>query len=135
MILGIGTDILKISRLEEMEFNPQDPFFIRVFSGKELEEALRRDNRTAYLCTRFAGKEAVFKALSPDLAHVDLNEIEILSLDSGKPYVTMHRKILQYSMEKGIDEILISLSYDTEYAIAYAIAQGSGTALSKEAKK
>jgi phosphopantetheine--protein transferase-like protein len=70
--------------------------------------------------TRFAGKEAVFKALHINGEDIRLNEIEILELENGQPFITLHGKAERISKERGISQIHISLSYDTDYAIAYA---------------
>lgn len=129
MILGIGTDLLKISRMENRNIGWEDPFYKKAFSLAEMNEAAKREEPSVYLAMRFAGKEAVFKALSPGSMHVDFCEIEILNHEDGKPYVTLYGKLLEYSMRKGIEEIMISLSYDSEYAIAYALLQGPGTNL------
>lgn len=124
MLLGIGTDIIKIERIKNISQNPEDPFMKKVFSHREMEEAFRRDNKDFYYATRFAGKEAVFKSLSIVPNNINFSEVEILNKENGQPYVTLHGSIAEYAKKRGIKNILISLSYDTEYAIAYAAANG-----------
>lgn len=127
MVLGIGTDILKIDRIGGSCKESEDPFIKKVFSPQERKEAFNRDNKEVYYATRFAGKEAVFKSLSLNPNHINLSEIEILNEENGQPYVKLYGKIAEHAKERGIKEVLISLSYDTEYAIAYAIARGDAS--------
>ena len=55
---------------------------------------------------------------------VRLDEIEILAADTGQPRVTLSGKILDLAAQKGIRSIQVSLSYETEYAVAFALAEG-----------
>lgn len=74
--------------------------------------------------TRFAGKEAVFKTFGVDGNAILLNEIEILENEVGQPIVILHGNAKRIAKQNQIQKILISLSYDTDYAIAYATAIG-----------
>ena len=108
MIQGIGCDILSINRVKNIiETTPA--FLKRCFSEREISEYHKRGD-IAYLASRFAAKEAIVKALSK-YEH-DLNSIEILNDNDGKPYVVInHVK----------SNIFVSISYETEYVIAYAV--------------
>lgn len=77
-----------------------------------------------FFATRFAGKEAVFKCFGIDGGSIRLNEIEILTADSGVPRVSLFGALREIAGQKGITAIQISLSYDSEYAVAFALAQG-----------
>lgn len=124
MLVGIGTDILNMSHLHEEYLKPSDPFLQKTYTKREVDEAQLRDVPLYYFATRFAGKEAVFKALNRDSAQVKLNEIEILNKTSGQPYVILHGKLKKDAEEAGIKRVLISLSYDTGQVVAYAAAIG-----------
>lgn len=119
----IGTDILKIDRIRIIEQeNPSA--FRRIFTGNEIEQAEKRKSRhIQYYATRFAAKEAVYKSLNlPQESKVDLNEIEILNHENGRPYVTLYGNIKTTAMLLGIDKIDVSVSYEDEYAVATALA-------------
>ena len=73
--------------------------------------------------TRFAGKEAVFKALQIDSDMIRLNEIEILENKSGAPTVSLLGNARMIADRFSISKIHISLTYDIRYACAYAIAE------------
>lgn len=123
MIIGIGTDILKISNIENFAGNPGDPFIKRTYTQKELELFQTRTNPTVSYATRFAGKEAVFKSLSTSSDSIkNLSDIEILEDQNGQPQVILHGCTKEIAIQKKITKILISLSFDHEYAIAFATA-------------
>ena len=123
MVVGVGTDILLIDRIRQASGSLSDAFIRKTFTQMEREQATERDEPTLYFATRFAGKEAVFKSLGTDGSKGALCQIEILSDEKGAPFVTLHDEMLEIAKEKSIVNVLISLSYDTDYAVAYAIAQ------------
>ena len=128
MIYGIGTDILKISSIASGTADLNDPFVRKTYTPKEIALITSRPIPQNSFATRFSGKEAVFKALNIYGNDIRLNEIEILENENGQPTVTLHGNALRLAEQKGISRILISLSYDTDYAVAFAAAllgQGS----------
>lgn len=124
MVLGIGTDILKISNIASAISTPNDPFITATYTEAEIQLICSRKIPLYSYATRFAGKEAIFKTLSADGNKIRLNEIEILEKATGEPYVILHGTASLAASKKGIAEVFISLSYDTDYAIAYATALG-----------
>lgn len=123
MVIGIGTDILKMSAISPSSLQPGGAFLARVYSQAEIETAKQRSDPHTYYALRFSGKEAVFKALGLSADRVRLNEIEILSDESGRPYVNLLGRTGIEAAEKGIDDVQISLSYDDDFCIAHAVAQ------------
>ena len=123
MVLGIGVDIMKIDQLNIDYLTADDPFVRNCYTKNEYEQAILRENPLYYFATRFAGKEAVYKALHWKGNHIRFREIEILNQEDGQPIVYLHGKVRDHAEREGIEEILISLSYDSEYAVGYAMAQ------------
>jgi holo-[acyl-carrier-protein] synthase len=121
MIYGIGTDILKIDKIISMVRDITDPFVTKAFTQREIELITSRPIPVNSFATRFAGKEAVFKSLNIYGNDIRLNEIEILENENGQPIVDLLGNAKIIAEKNGITKILISLSYDTDYAIAYAI--------------
>lgn len=121
MIYGIGTDILKIDKIISMVRDITDPFVTKTFTQREIELITSRPIPVNSFATRFAGKEAVFKSLNIYGNDIRLNEIEILENENGQPIVNLLGNAKIIADKNGITKILISLSYDTDYAIAYAI--------------
>ena len=124
-MLGIGTDILFIARFRKLmsSLDADDPFVKKTYSQKELEQASKRSDPVLYFASRFSGKEAVFKSLGLGHDQGSFSQIEILNDFDGRPYVNLCGEIKTLAGEKGVSEVLISLSNDTDYAIAFATAQ------------
>jgi phosphopantetheine--protein transferase-like protein len=122
MVAGIGTDILNIRHIIHSVTTPADPFVKKTFTQNEINLILSRDEPLYCYATRFAGKEAVFKSLSLPGDNIYLNEIEILEDEKGQPSVTLLGKLREKAEQKGITIIHLSLSYDTDYALAFSVA-------------
>jgi len=125
MIKGIGIDILKIDKIATTIANPSDPFITKTYTANELNIIYDRPMPLYAFATRFAGKEAIFKCFGVDGNAIRLNELEILESKEGQPIVLLHGSAKQIADQKGIAKIFISLSYDTDYAVAYATAISS----------
>ncbi len=111
----IGIDIIEIARIEEAIARWGERFLQRVFSESEIK-AYRQ--KPASLAARFAGKEAVIKALGTTVSGIKLSDIEILSHPSGQPLVRLHGRALSQAEYLGLDRLAISLSHSKDYAIA-----------------
>jgi len=123
MVIGIGVDIVKLEHLATAYLDPDDPFCRRTFSQRELDQAKLREHALAFYATRFAGKEAVFKALNWQNEPISLCDIEIINVETGQPKVHLYGSVKAHADQQGIASVKLSLSYDTDYAIAYAITQ------------
>ena len=124
MVLGIGIDILNIQRMRGVLESDSGSFITKVFTEKEREQVSDHPDPVAYFASRFAGKEAVFKCFGIDGSGIHLNEIEIRGAETEQPQVRLLGKFREIAKEKGVKDIQISLSYDTDYAVAFAIAHG-----------
>ena len=113
-----GTDIIEIERIEENIKNHGEKFLNKIYTKKEIEYCESKGiNKYESYAVRFAGKEAVFKALDLDSReNISWKEIEIINKENGKPEVKLSQKM------DGLDYIEISLSHSKQYAIAFAIA-------------
>lgn len=122
-MIGLGVDLVKIPRIAEAIERSKDVFLNKVFTKREIEKASQGD-RTAYFATRFAGKEAVLKALCVGWSHgVRGTEIEIDNGKFGEPVVKLSGRVRDIATQKGIEKILLSLSYDSDYAVAVAVLE------------
>ena len=123
MIFGSGTDLLELNRMRSGILREEDPFVRRTFTEKERKEAAGKDDPRLYFAGRFAAKEAVYKALrlSPEL--INLSEIEVLTESSGAPRVILHDRLRDYKNQQGIRKVHVSLSYEKETVLAFAVAE------------
>jgi holo-[acyl-carrier protein] synthase len=89
MILGIGSDLIDIRRVEKTLERHGERFVARVFTGIERARSELRKQRAASYAKRFAAKEACAKALGAGLAKgVFWRDMGVVNLPGGKP--TMH---------------------------------------------
>lgn len=117
----IGTDIIEIERVEKAIDRWGEKLLQRVYTDAELD--LYR-SRLPSLAARFAGKEAVIKALGkPGGSAAGWREIEILPDSDGKPLVRLLGKAKEQADSMGLRGIAISLSHSRDYAIAFAIGE------------
>ena len=86
MILGIGSDLIDIRRIEQTIARHGDRFIGRIFTDAERAKAERRKNRIDTYAKRFAAKEACAKALGTGLrAGVFWRDMGVINLPSGRP--------------------------------------------------
>jgi len=86
MILGIGSDIIDVRRIEQTIARHGDRFLDRIFTDVERAKAERRKNRIDTYAKRFAAKEACAKALGTGLrAGVFWRDMGVVNLPSGRP--------------------------------------------------
>jgi holo-[acyl-carrier protein] synthase len=90
MILGIGSDIIDIRRIEQTIARHGDRFLDRIFTDVERAKAERRKNRIDTYAKRFAAKEACAKALGTGMAQgVFWRDMGVVNLASGKPTMAL----------------------------------------------
>jgi len=118
----IGLDIVEIARIQEAVDRWGERFLRRVYTEAELE--LCR-SRMPKLASRFAGKEAVMKALGAGSNGIAWRDIEILSDGDNRPLLFLHGRAWCRARELGVKELSISLSHSREYAIASVMGGGT----------
>jgi len=116
----IGIDIIEIARIQEAVNSWGEGFLHRVYTDSEVKQCRKRPSS---LAARFAGKEAVIKALGTKNKNVRWREIEILSQPGGKPVVRLYGKAQDGATSLGINEFAISLSHSKKYAIAFVVGE------------
>ena len=124
MIIGIGNDLIDISRVERVLDRFGDRFVRRVYTNVERAKSERRANRVESYAKRFAAKEACSKALGTGIRMgVFWRDMAVTNLNSGKPTLS-----LTGGAAKRLDEITpkgmmaqIDISMTDEPPLAQAI--------------
>ena len=122
-ILGIGTDIVEISRIKNL-FIKNKKFKYRIFSLKEIKYCESKVNKIASYSKRFAAKEAFSKALGTGISNgISFNEISINNNKNGAPYIELlgKTKVISQNLIKKKNKIYLSLSDEKKYAIAMVV--------------
>lgn len=136
MIIGVGTDLLDIRRIERTLERFGERFCARVFSDVERARCDERANRSARYALRYAAKEACSKALGTGFRQgVFWREIGVDNLPSGKPFLTLsggaRRRLDELTPENMTAEIELSLT--DEYPFAHAMVVISAMPATDEA--
>lgn len=116
--MEIGIDCITISQFDEKTLHNLS-FLKKIFTRNETKYCKKKAKPSQHFAVRFAGKEAVIKALSHFDIKIPLNQIEILNNTNGSPFVRI--------LEKNLDlfKIKISLSHSRDVAMAVAIVSKS----------
>jgi len=127
MIYGIGTDLIDSRRIDSLIKKFGDRFLEKFFSYKEIKIANKTYSKQLFFSKRFAGKEAFWKAFSPEKTNtVYFKDIEILSSKTGRPFINIKgktKKLLSIK-EKSINKSFVfdvSLSDEPPFALAFII--------------
>ena len=124
MIFGIGTDIVKVSRFNEMQ--SLESFAKKCLSIEELTifkkpEGLKQPR---YLAKQFCMKEAISKALGTGIRNeVTLPNMTIVRDDLGKPIFTANNDLEIKMNNLGISKTHVSLADEKNYVVAFAILE------------
>lgn len=122
MIIGIGTDIVELSRLEKAMERGGDAFLKRVYTANELEAGR---SRLEYLGGRWAAKEAAAKALGCGIGSgCAFTDVEISDLPSGAPVLNCTAPAAKLLAEhhRGL-RWHVSISHEHAYAVATVIVE------------
>ena len=115
MILGVGIDVVDVSRFEEaLERTPT--LRERIFTEQERERPL------ASLAARFAAKEALAKALGAPTG-MAWHDAEVVSEASGNPQFEIRGSVLAKADELGAKSVHVSLSHDAVIASAVVVLE------------
>jgi len=90
MILGVGSDLIDVRRIERTIERHGERFLARIFTAAERVKADGRARRAETYAKRFAAKEACAKALGTGLrAGVFWRDMGVVNLPSGRPTMTL----------------------------------------------
>jgi len=121
MIIGIGIDIIEISRIEKV-MNRTRSFIEKSFTDSEIQYFKSKGLKGNVIAGNFAAKEAISKAMGTGFRGFGLKDIEVLRDGLGKPIVNLSEKI--YDLLDAKEFIMhISISHNKENAIAYAVME------------
>lgn len=125
-IIGIGTDILNVSRIYKMIINKRKEFLnifvkkvLHIFEFQDLKEnqkILMNDEKLAnYIGKKFAAKEAIVKSMGRGVSYISqhglsMNDIEIRNDLFGKPEIYLYNKTKQVAEQLGIVKIFLSIT-------------------------
>jgi holo-[acyl-carrier protein] synthase len=124
MIVGIGSDVLEVARMERELCKPGSSIKDDVFTPAEIAYCEGKRYPARHFAARFAAKEAVFKALSLDGAGgLRLRQVEVCNDGLGRPRVELFGTIRQIAESCGVARVFVSLSHTDELATANVVLE------------
>jgi len=124
MILGIGTDIVEVARIEKMLERHPDSFARRVLSDAEVIRLKERSDGSAFCAGRWAVKEAVSKAFGTGIGKdCAMHEVSTENNAEGRPAVVLSGSARETFERMGGKTIHVSISHERSYACAYIIIE------------
>jgi holo-[acyl-carrier protein] synthase len=118
MIVGIGCDICRVDRVARLYATYGAKFADRLLTPQEQRPRMT----AAFLAKRFAGKEAVVKAMGTAFTNgLFLKDVQIIPDASGKPLVTLSARAQAFVPTGAV--VHLSLSDERDYALAYAVVE------------
>jgi len=125
MIVGVGVDIIEISRFKEASKKWGKNFIDKVFTPREKEYSRNKKNSAQHFAARFAAKEAVFKAFGDEKDSIQKwTDIEIINDRNGKPTVVFHSSAEKLKKSRNVSDVMVSMSHCKDYAVANAVLIG-----------
>jgi holo-[acyl-carrier protein] synthase len=122
---AVGIDMIAIPRVRAVIERHDGRFLRRVYTPEEV--AFCR-GRVPELAARFAGKEAVMKALGTGAHGVAWREIEILPDRRGKPLIYLYGRAKERADRIGLRALDVSLTHERDFAVAAVVGVREGEA-------
>lgn len=122
MIYGVGIDLVRIERMKSVVEKWGRRFLERVFTEGEISYCYEKKDPYLSLAVRFAAKEALIKAIGSAVP-VSLTDIEIMNIETGKPFIKINGRLRDFFREKSISRAHLSLSHEHDYGIACVVLE------------
>jgi len=126
VIIGIGSDLIDIRRIEKAIERYGDRFLDRIFTETERLKSDRRANRAASYAKRFAAKEACAKALGTGFSHgVYWRDMGVVNLPGGQPTMKLTggaaERLQRLLPAKHVAQIHLTITDDFPLAQAFVL--------------
>lgn len=120
MIYGIGTDIVRVSRMQKNIDEYGDKFTRRILTDAELVDYAQSVRPANFLAKRFAAKEAAAKAMGIGFSQgMSLRDIGVGHDEHGKPILEYFSRAEELIKERGIGAGYISIADEDDHAVAF----------------
>ncbi len=128
MIIGIGTDIAAIDRIERILNRYEDAFLRKVFTSAEIEYCSAKARPAIHFAGRWSAKEAFYKALSHGMQqHSFWKSIEITPATQGRhPRIRVISESLKTALSRaGVSDIHLSISHESHFSVAFVVLESA----------
>ena len=125
MVIGLGTDLAEVARIEASLRRFGDHFLERIYTPAEIAYCnARRKSSAESFAARFAAKEAGAKALGTGISRgVGWREFEVQRQPGHAPQLVLHGRAAEIARKLGITRLSLSLTHTRSLAMAVVIAE------------
>ena len=124
MVVGVGTDMIEIARIERSVERYGELFLQRVFTAGEIAYCQRKKNASESFAARFAAKEAGAKALGTGISRgVAWRELEVTRAPGQRPELHLHGRAAEIAEKLGIRRLSLSLTHSRDMSLAVVVAE------------
>ncbi len=124
MIIGLGTDLIEIERIERSVERFGEAFLQRIFTPGEIAYCQSKKNAAESLAARFAAKEAGAKALGTGISRgVSWREFEVRRLPGQRPELHLSGRAAEIAAALGVRRLALSLTHSRSVSMAVVVAE------------
>ena len=125
MVVGLGTDMIEIARIERSLQRFGEQFLERVYTPGEIAYCRAKKKTAAEsFAARFAAKEAAAKALGTGISRgVTWREFEVVRWPGQRPTLQLHGRAAEIAQRLGVQRMSLSISHARELALAVVVAE------------
>ncbi len=123
-IIGLGTDIVEIARIEDVIARSGDSLARRILTENEFEQFQQQSKPARFLAKRFAVKEAAAKALGTGIRQgLAFNQFEVSNNELGKPLLRLTGEAEKLALRMQATHFHVSITDERHYAAATVIIE------------
>ncbi len=125
MIVGLGLDLVELTRIERLLEKHPSRFPDRICRPGEVQERVGAA-RVQHVGGLFAAKEAVMKALGTGWDRgVTFRQIEVVRRSTGGPGIRLHGEAARQAARLGVRSVHLTISHERGYAAAMVVLEGA----------
>lgn len=121
MIIGIGSDVIEIDRIQKVFEKREKMMREKVFTPTEWDYCFKFKEPFTHLAARFSAKEAYYKCIGRGV--IRFNEIEVENDETGKPHINLYGETKKLWEEHGSPKIHVTLTHNKIVANAVVILE------------
>jgi holo-[acyl-carrier protein] synthase len=124
VVIGLGTDLIEIARIERSVERYGPAFLERIYTPGEIAYCQRKRNAAESFAARFAAKEAGAKALGTGISRgVSWREFEVRRQPGQRPELHLSGRALEIADRLGVRRLSLSLSHSETLSMAVVVAE------------
>lgn len=124
MVLGVGTDLIEIERIQQSLDRFGERFTEKVFTAIEIAYCERKKHAAESFAARFAAKEAAAKALGTGISRgISWKEIEVRREPGERPTLHLSGRAAERAAAMGVQHIQLSLTHSRTTALAVVVTE------------